>query len=82
MQHIDDGKNESEYTVACTSPSGQSIVLGSFDKLRVFNFNIRRSSWEEAPAKVIENMYTVTAIAWRPDGSRLVVVSAFVHVMS
>lgn len=75
VQHFGEtaDKNEREYTVAATSPSGQTLVVGSYNKIRVFNFNIRRSNWEEAPAKIIENFYTVTALAWKPDGSRLAV---------
>lgn len=33
---------------------------------------MRKHVWEEAPAKEIECFYVVTAIAWKPDGSRLV----------
>ncbi|XP_026856898.2 intraflagellar transport protein 172 homolog isoform X1 [Electrophorus electricus] len=62
---------EKEFTVAATSPSGQSVVLGSFDRLRVFNWCPRRSAWDEASPKEIPNLYTITALAWKKDGSRL-----------
>ncbi|KAJ8355794.1 hypothetical protein SKAU_G00185880 [Synaphobranchus kaupii] len=64
-------RSEKDFTVAATSPSGQSVVLGSYDRLRVFNWSPRRSSWDEAPPKEIPNLYTVTALAWKKDGSRL-----------
>eukprot|EP00042_Codosiga_hollandica_P051782 m.643612 g.643612 ORF g.643612 m.643612 type:complete len:1752 (+) comp58351_c0_seq22:791-6046(+) len=73
LQQFEEAKDDKEYTVAANSPSGQSIVVGSYDKLRVFNFNTRRSNWEETPAKIVEGLYTITALAWRPDGSRLAV---------
>ena len=38
----------------------------------IFNYNATRGQWDEAPQKTIENFYTVTALAWKPDGSRLV----------
>ena len=44
-------------------------------RLRVYNWSPRRGAWEEATAKVIPNLYTITAMAWKRDGSRLVAVS-------
>lgn len=63
--------SEKEFTVAATSPSGQSVVIGSYDRLRVFNWSPRRSAWEEAKPKEIANLYTITALSWKKDGSRL-----------
>ncbi|XP_062065144.1 intraflagellar transport protein 172 homolog [Lepus europaeus] len=62
---------EREFTTAAASPGGQSVVLGSYDRLRVFNWSPRRSIWEEARPKEIANLYTITALAWKRDGSRL-----------
>ncbi|XP_056150499.1 intraflagellar transport protein 172 homolog [Lampris incognitus] len=62
---------EKEFSVAVTSPSGQSVVFGSYDRLRVFNWAPRRAMWDEAKAKEIPNLYTITALAWKKDGSRL-----------
>lgn len=96
---------EREFTVAVTSPSGQSVVFGSFDRsvcgslsanvqtcvlwhfrqvcfsfrcasrLRVFNWAPRRGVWDEAKPKEIANLYTITSLAWKKDGSRLCAVS-------
>lgn len=33
----------------------------------------RAGTWEEAGVRNVENMYTVTALGWRADGSRLAV---------
>nr|XP_020664000.1 intraflagellar transport protein 172 homolog [Pogona vitticeps] len=65
--------SEKEFTVAATGPGGQSVVIGSFDRLRVLNWSPRRSAWEEAKPKEIPNLYTITALAWKRDGSRLCV---------
>ncbi|XP_066234732.1 intraflagellar transport protein 172 homolog isoform X2 [Saccopteryx leptura] len=62
---------EREFTTAAASPGGQTVVLGSYDRLRVFNWSLRRSIWEEAKPKEIANLYTITALAWKRDGSRL-----------
>ncbi|XP_072218456.1 intraflagellar transport protein 172 homolog [Leuresthes tenuis] len=64
-------RTEREFTVAVTSPSGQSVVFGSFDRLRVFNWAPRRGVWDEAKPKEIVNLYTITSLAWKKDGSRL-----------
>ncbi|XP_028253563.1 intraflagellar transport protein 172 homolog [Parambassis ranga] len=64
-------QTEKEFTAAATSPSGQSVVFGSFDRLRVFNWAPRRGVWDEAKPKEIENVYTITSLAWKKDGSRL-----------
>ncbi|KAL5460471.1 hypothetical protein EMCRGX_G033922 [Ephydatia muelleri] len=64
---------EKEFTTAACSPSGQFVVLGSFDRLRVYSWMPKRELWEEAPSKEIVNLYTITALAWRRDGARLIV---------
>uniref|UniRef100_A0A3Q3FQ83 Intraflagellar transport 172 n=1 Tax=Labrus bergylta TaxID=56723 RepID=A0A3Q3FQ83_9LABR len=64
-------RTEREFTVAATSPSGQSVVFGSYDRLRVFSWTPRKGVWDEAKPKEIQNLYTITALAWKKDGSRL-----------
>lgn len=93
-------ETEHEFTVACASPSGQAVCIGSFDKyasaldksirnkqslivvsdicmlrcrLRLFAWNPRKQSWEEEAVKEINHLYTVTALAWKRDGSRVAV---------
>lgn len=76
MQQFDYSRedNEKEFMCAVSSPSGQSLVLGSFNRLRVYNWSPRRETWEETPPKEVENLYTITALSWKGDGSRLAVV--------
>ncbi|XP_046738149.1 intraflagellar transport protein 172 homolog [Diprion similis] len=66
-------EGEREMTVACCSPSGQSVAVGSWDKIRLLDWSPRRGLWEEANVRTLPNLYTVTALTWRRDGSRLVV---------
>ncbi|XP_076636937.1 intraflagellar transport protein Oseg2 [Colletes latitarsis] len=66
-------EDEKEFTVACCSPSGQSVALGSWNRIRIMDWSPRRDIWEEANVKSLPNFYTVTAISWRRDGSRLLV---------
>ncbi|KAJ3234644.1 hypothetical protein HDU78_005723 [Chytriomyces hyalinus] len=65
-------EEEQEFTVIEFSPSGQSVVVGSFNRFHIYNFSIAKRTWEEAPLKIIDNFYTVTSLAWKPDGSRLI----------
>lgn len=74
FQHFDYSRedDEHEFTVAVCSPSGQSVVIGSFDKLRVLNWSPRRQMWDEPKLKEIPHLYTVTGLAWKRDGARVV----------
>lgn len=73
MQQFDYSReDEQEFTTAVCSPSGQSVVVGSYDRLRVFNWSPRKGLWDEAKSKDIANLYTITALAWKKDGSKLV----------
>ena len=76
LQHFDYSQDvdEKEFTCAISSPSGHTAVIGSFDRLRVFNWLPKREMWEEASVKSIPNLYTITAMSWRKDGSRITVV--------
>ncbi|KAI9351150.1 hypothetical protein DFJ73DRAFT_789886 [Zopfochytrium polystomum] len=62
-----------EFTTIEMSPSGLCAVVGGFNRMHIYNYSTSRRCWEEAPPKIIENMFTVSALAWKPDGSRLVV---------
>ena len=70
LQNFDYTKDddEKEFTVAVTSPSGQSVVVGSFDRLRVFNWSPRRGMWEESKPKEIRNLYTISTLSWKKVG--------------
>ena len=53
------------------------LIESCFDsgfRLRVFNWSPRKGSWDESKMKEIPNLYTITAMAWKRDGSRLVAV--------
>ncbi|KAG1667872.1 Intraflagellar transport protein 172 [Nymphon striatum] len=62
---------EHEFTTAISSPSGQSVVIGSYNRLRILNWNPRKSTWDEAKSKEIQNVYTIATLAWKRDGSLL-----------
>ncbi|XP_014243162.1 intraflagellar transport protein 172 homolog [Cimex lectularius] len=66
-----DYANEKEFTVAACSPSGQAVAVGSFNRIRTYTWSPRKVMWEEMPVKEIENLYTITALSWKRDGSRV-----------
>jgi intraflagellar transport protein 172 len=76
---------EKEYSSCEMSPSGQTVVVASFNRyierknrnnslfrFRTFSYSTRRKQWEEDGLTEIENLYTITAVSWKKDGSRLV----------
>lgn len=42
----------------------------------MFNWAPRRGVWDEAKSKEIPNLYTITSLSWKKDGSRLCAVNA------
>ena len=43
----------------------------------MYNWSPRKEMWDEAPPKTIPNLYTITALTWKRDGTRLTSVSTF-----
>jgi intraflagellar transport protein 172 len=65
--------SEKEFTSCEFNPSGQSVVVGSFNRFRTYTFSPKRKVWEEAAVVNVPNIHTVTALAWKTDGSKLIV---------
>jgi intraflagellar transport protein 172 len=62
-----------EFTVARSNPTGDAVVLGNFNSIFVFTRNKDSMSWEDKGPTRVENMYSVTAMDWKPDGDKLAV---------
>uniref|UniRef100_T1GRP5 Anaphase-promoting complex subunit 4 WD40 domain-containing protein n=1 Tax=Megaselia scalaris TaxID=36166 RepID=T1GRP5_MEGSC len=62
---------ERDLNIASSSPNGQAVAFGGFDRVRIYSWSPRLSAWSESVMKEIENIYTVSALTWRKDGSRL-----------
>ena len=41
-------EKQKEFTCAAFNPSGESVVVGSFNRIHVFNYNATRNKWQEA----------------------------------
>ncbi|CAD5229200.1 unnamed protein product [Bursaphelenchus okinawaensis] len=63
---------EKEFTTAVLDPSGLNAAFGSFNKVRLMSWNPKRGAWDEGSVLIVQNMYSVSALAWRPDGSSIV----------
>ncbi len=68
--------SEHEFSSAAFSPAGDTCIVGSFSRLRGFTYNSKRRIWELDFTRDVRNFYTVTAMGWRADGSRLAVGSS------
>uniref|UniRef100_A0A0K0F112 Intraflagellar transport protein osm-1 (inferred by orthology to a C. elegans protein) n=1 Tax=Strongyloides venezuelensis TaxID=75913 RepID=A0A0K0F112_STRVS len=64
---------EKEYVVGVVDPTGTNAVFGSFNRLRLMIWNQRRGAWDEGNTLDIKNLYTITSLSWKPDGSTIVV---------
>ena len=76
LQRFDYSRDESEKEFVCAAfnPSGETVAVGSFNRFRTFRLGQGMAAeWEAGPVKHIENLYTITALAWKCDGSRLTV---------
>ncbi|MFH4973753.1 hypothetical protein AB6A40_000462 [Gnathostoma spinigerum] len=84
LQQFDYSKdpNEKEFTVAVRDFVGQNVAVGSYDRLRLFTWNQRRGAFEESKPLTIEYIYTVSALAWSPDGATIAMGTLCGAVMS
>ncbi|KAI8469208.1 MAG: intraflagellar protein IFT172 [Monoraphidium minutum] len=57
---------------AAVNPSGDAAVVGGFSRLYVFARGGPKGAWQQAGVEQIDNMLSVTAAVWKPDGSKLV----------
>nr|CDJ87483.1 intraflagellar transport protein 172 homolog [Haemonchus contortus] len=64
-------QNEKEFSAVAMDFTGNNVVLGSFNRIRLFSWSSRRGAWEEGNFLDIPNLYACTAIAWKADGSVL-----------
>ena len=70
---LSDQSGTKEFTVAVSNPTGDGIVFGNFNSLHMFTRNKEALSWENKGITTVENMYSVTAVDWKPDGDKIVV---------
>lgn len=62
-----------EFTSCSFNPSGDTAVFGTYNRFYVFAYHQVRNAWDQVAIKQVDNFYSVTALAWKPDGSKLTV---------
>ncbi|KDO34175.1 hypothetical protein SPRG_01418 [Saprolegnia parasitica CBS 223.65] len=62
-----------EFTTSVFNPTGDSVVVGNFNSFYIYSHHVKTNSWEAVGVKTIENLYSVTSLGWKYDGSRLAV---------
>ena len=62
-----------DFTCASFNSTGDCVVVGAFNCFHVYHFNHQRGVWEDAGQKTVENLYTVSSLSFKPDGSKLTV---------
>lgn len=55
-------------------------MVGSYNRLRVFNWSLRKGFWDELKIKEILNFYIIIFMVWKRDGFRFVVVRGFYFI--
>jgi intraflagellar transport protein 172 len=68
-----DQKDCREFTSAACNPTGDAVVLGNFNSFYVYTRNKDSMGWEEKGITTVDNMYSVTKLAWKSDGDKLAV---------
>ena len=74
FQRFDYSKDEKvkEFTCGAFNASGETAVLGNFNRFYVYNYNQKRPQWDEISCRQIENYYSVTSCCWKADSSKIV----------
>ena len=75
FHHFDYSKDDrvKEFTCAAFNATGETAVVGNFDRFYAFNYNAKRPTWDEIACKKIQNYYSVTSVAWKHDGSKIAI---------
>jgi intraflagellar transport protein 172 len=73
FQKVDYSKDDKvkEFTSAMFNPTGETAIVGNFNRFYVYNYNSKRPQWDEICCKNIENYYSVTALTWKYDSSKI-----------
>jgi len=71
FDHGADDPDAREFSCAAFCADGETLAVGSFDAFFVYAVDPRRRVFRLVTKKHVPNLYTVSALAWRKDGSRL-----------
>ncbi|BBM98035.1 intraflagellar transport protein 172 [Marchantia polymorpha subsp. ruderalis] len=66
-------QNTHEFVLARFNPGGDTVVFGSYDGFHIFSESAQPGSWEGLGDIHVENLYSISAMEWKPDGSQFVI---------
>jgi len=75
FDHSSDDEARS-FGCAAINPSGDAAVVGDYNRLYVFTrggAGAKGGGWQAAGITQVKNLLSATSLAWKPDGSKLVV---------
>jgi intraflagellar transport protein 172 len=62
-----------EFTCAAFNTTGETVIVGNFERFYVSNFNAKKNQWDEFCFKQIEYYKCVTSVAWKSDSSKIAI---------
>ncbi len=60
--------NAREFSSIAFNAAGQTVAVGNYNRFYVFAYDTARERWAATPHTQIDNLLTVTALCWKPDG--------------
>ncbi|KAI5074597.1 hypothetical protein GOP47_0010558, partial [Adiantum capillus-veneris] len=73
LMHVFDCINEKGFTSATFNSTGEILVLGSYNGFHIFQKTGSDDIWEDCGRQEVENSYTISLVAWKPDGSQVAI---------
>ncbi|OHT12234.1 selective LIM binding factor [Tritrichomonas foetus] len=63
------------FTAASFDPSGSTAILAAKNTLLTFNYSARIQTWQQQAMLEFDGLYSISDVAWSPDGSKIAVSS-------
>ncbi len=77
LQFFDHSGDENirEFSSASFNPTGETVVVGSYNKFYIYRLNMQRGLWEELSFKNVENLYVLSSPSLPPSSPLLLSIS-------
>ena len=75
--HVDfsNQNNLRSFTAASFDPSGSTAIVAAKNVLLTFNYSSRIQNWQQQAMLEFDGLYSISAVSWSPDGSKIAVAS-------
>mmetsp|Transcript_38411 Transcript_38411/g.34203 ORF Transcript_38411/g.34203 Transcript_38411/m.34203 type:complete len:192 (+) Transcript_38411:468-1043(+) len=61
-----------DFNIASFNMTGDMVAVGNFNRFFVFSYNPKMNRWDEVGTNKVESYYSVTAMCWKNDSTKLV----------